>query len=90
MADERGLFPSFKRTLTLTEPGDYLLRIMLEPKDGKAIAGMTHPVKVYKAPFQTGVAWTRSEGQDVSSASLCYRLTGSQSHVEVCGGRQTN
>lgn len=51
----------FKRVLTLKEPGDYLLRIMLEPKDGKTIAGMTHPVKVYKAPFQVGVTGTTTD-----------------------------
>lgn len=51
----------FKRALTLTDPGDYLLRIMLEPKEGKTIAGMTHPVKVYKAPFQVSAAGTRTD-----------------------------
>lgn len=51
----------FKRTLTLVEPGDYLLRIMLEPKEGKTIAGMTHPVKVYKAPFQVGATGTTTD-----------------------------
>jgi hypothetical protein len=45
----------FERELVLQEPGDYLLRIMLQPKDGKPIAGMTHPVKVYKAPWAVGV-----------------------------------
>ena len=51
----------FKRKLTLDEPGDYLLRIMLEPKDGKTLAGMTHPVKVYKAPFQVGIVGTTTD-----------------------------
>jgi hypothetical protein len=55
------LSAKFKRSLILTEPGDYLLRIMLEPKEGKTIAGMTHPVKVYKAPWQVGVAGTTTD-----------------------------
>jgi len=51
----------FERTLTLAEPGDYLLRIMLEPKEGRTMAGMTHSVKAYKAPFQVGVKGTRTD-----------------------------
>ena len=52
------ILAKFERELELKEPGDYLLRIMLQPKDGPPIAGMTHQVKVYKAPFQVGATTT--------------------------------
>ena len=52
------ILAKFERELELKEPGDYLLRIMLQPKDGPPIAGMTHPVKVYKAPSQVGATAT--------------------------------
>lgn len=58
---ENPILPTFKRTLVLQEPGDYLLRIMLQPKEGRPIAGMTHPVKVYKAPLQIGVIGTTTD-----------------------------
>lgn len=39
---------TFTKTLTLKEPGTYIYRIVVEPKDGHRIAGATHEVKVYR------------------------------------------
>jgi len=55
---ENPILPTFKRTLVLQEPGDYLLRIMLQPKEGRPIAGMTHPVKVYKGQLEGSITTT--------------------------------
>jgi hypothetical protein len=51
----------FTRELLFQEPGDYLVRIMLTPRDGRPIAGMTHPVhpvQVFKAPIEVKAVTT--------------------------------
>ncbi len=55
------ILAKFERGLVLEEPGNYLLRIMLQPKEGRPIAGMTHEVKVYKAPFSVGIKATTTD-----------------------------
>ena len=44
---------TFKKKLILSEPGNYLLRIMLLPKEGRPIAGMTQEVRVYRASWES-------------------------------------
>ena len=52
--------PTFKRKLILQEPGDYVLRIVLQPRERPPIAGMTHEVKVYKAPVEIKIPEIRN------------------------------
>jgi len=51
---------SFEKTLRPKEPGTYLYRIILEPRDGRRLAGTTQEVRVFRAPVELGVKGTRS------------------------------
>ena len=59
-AGEAPASQTFKKTIVLKEPGDYALRIILTPAEGREIAGMTQDVKVY-SPLEVGGKVTRSE-----------------------------
>ena len=45
---------AFKQDVTLQEPGDYELRIILTPEAGREMAGTTQDVKVYHRVELTG------------------------------------
>ena len=46
----------FEKLLTLTEPGTYLYRIVLEPNSGRRQAFTTQEVRAYRGPFEASVA----------------------------------
>lgn len=51
---------TFEKTLTLKEPGNYLYRIVLQPREGLRQAFTTQEVKVYKGPVEVGVTGTHN------------------------------
>ena len=52
---------TFEKTLRPKEPGTYLYRIILEPRDGRRLAGTTQEVRVFRAPVELGVTGTRKD-----------------------------
>ena len=51
----------FKQTLTLKEPGDYLIRIVFKQSDEKQVAGTTQQVKVYRGNVEVGATATAQQ-----------------------------
>ncbi len=52
---------SFEKTLRPKEPGTYSYRIILEPRDGRRIAGMTQEVRVFRSPLELRVTGDHAE-----------------------------
>jgi len=52
---------SFEKTVSLGEPGTYSYRIVLEPVEGRRLAGTTQDVRVFRSPFELGVTADKSE-----------------------------
>jgi hypothetical protein len=52
---------SFERKMTLDEPGEYILRIVLVPKEGRPLAGLTHEIQVFRSSLEVGIAVTRTD-----------------------------
>jgi len=58
---EGDLPQAFTREVTLKEPGTYSYRILIKPKDGRAVASASREVKVVRSPVELGIAGEEAE-----------------------------
>ena len=52
---------AFTREVTLKQPGTYIYRILIKPRDGRAVASASREVKVVRSPVELGIAGEKTE-----------------------------